>query len=74
MDPEIGPSPGDFVVARNGSHEATFKTFRPRGIDASGREVFELVPLNDDYPTIRSDTEPLLIVGTMVEHRKRRRR
>jgi SOS-response transcriptional repressor LexA len=74
VDPEIAPSPGDFVVVRNGSHEATFKKFRPRGIDASGREVFELVPLNDDYPTMRSDTEPLLIVGTMVEHRKRRRR
>jgi SOS-response transcriptional repressor LexA len=74
VDPAIVPSPGDFVVVRNGSHEATFKKFRPRGIDASGREVFELVPLNDDYPTMRSDTEPLLIVGTMVEHRKRRRR
>jgi SOS-response transcriptional repressor LexA len=74
VDPAIAPSPGDFVVVRNGAHEATFKKFRPRGIDASGREVFELVPLNDDYPTMRSDTEPLLIVGTMVEHRKRRRR
>jgi hypothetical protein len=47
---------------------------RPRGIHASGREVFELVPLNDDYPTMRSDTEPLLIVGTIVEQRQRRRR
>jgi SOS-response transcriptional repressor LexA len=74
VDPAIVPSPGDFVVGRNGSHEATFKKFRPRGIDASGREVFELVPLNDDYPTMRSDTERLLIVGTMVEHRRLRRR
>jgi hypothetical protein len=47
---------------------------RPRGIDASGREVFELVPLKDDDPTMRSDTEPLMIVGTIVEQRKRRRR
>lgn len=74
VDPAIAPLPGDFVVVRNGSHEATFKKYRPRGIGPDGREVFELVPLNDDYPTMRSDMEPLVIVGTMVEHRKRRRR
>jgi len=36
--------------------------------------VFELAPPNDDYPTMRSDTEPLLLVGSIVEQRKRRRR
>lgn len=74
VDPEIAPNPGDFVVARNGSEEATFKKYRPRGINANGDMVFELVPLNPDYPTMRSDVEPLTIIGVMVEHRKKFRR
>lgn len=74
IDPGISPQPGDFVVAKNGHDEATFKKYRPRGMDASGNLVFELVPLNEDYPTMRSDVAPINIVGTMVEHRKYRRR
>ena len=74
VDPEVRAQPGDFVVAGNNHHEATFKKYRPRGIDEQGREVFELVPLNDDYPVLRSDREPLVLLGTMIEHRRRRRR
>jgi SOS-response transcriptional repressor LexA len=74
IDPGIRPQPGDFVVAKNGEEEATFKKYRPRSMDAAGNTVFELVPLNDDYPTIRSDVTPVRIIGTMVEHRKYRRR
>lgn len=74
IDPAINPQPGDFVVAKNGEDEATFKKYRPRGLDTSGNVVFELVPLNEDYPTMRSDTAPIRIVGTMVEHRKYRKR
>jgi hypothetical protein len=42
-------------------------------MDAAGNMVFELIPLNDDYPTLRSDVDHIRIVGTMVEHRKYRR-
>ena len=73
IDPAVSPHPGDFVAAKNGDQEATFKKYRPRGMDAAGNMVFELVPLNEDYPTLRSDTQPIRIVGTMVEHRKYRR-
>jgi SOS-response transcriptional repressor LexA len=74
IDPEVAPQPGDFVVAKNGDNEATFKKYRPRGLDADGRTIFELVPLNEDYPTLRSDQQQVRIIGTMVEHRKYRRR
>lgn len=73
IDPDVAPHPGDFVAAKNGEQEATFKKYRPRGMDASGNMVFELIPLNDDYPTMRSDVDHIRIVGTMVEHRKYRR-
>ncbi len=74
VDPATQPQPGDYVVAKNGREEATFKKYRPRGIGASGREVFELVPLNPDYPTINSENEPARIIGVMVEHRRYRKR
>lgn len=74
IDPEIAPCPGDFVVAKNGGNEATFKKYRPRGLNASGIPIVELVPLNDDYPSLHSETSPFQIIGTMVEHRRYRRK
>lgn len=73
IDPDEPLHPGDFVVARNGE-EATFKKYRPRGYSEDGKEIFELAPLNDDYATMRSDRQPIQIIGTMVEHRRRRKR
>lgn len=35
---------------------------------------FELVPLNSDYPTLSSENTPLMIIGTMIEHRIYRRK
>ena len=74
IDPEVAPSPGDFVVARNTREEATFKKYRVRGIDANGNEIFDLVPLNDNYPTLHSDEMQLHVIGTMTEHRRKYRR
>lgn len=74
IDPEVQPRPGDCVAAKNSVREATFKKYRLRGIDPSGKEVFELVPLNEDYPTLRSDEHSLQIIGTMTEHRRKFRR
>lgn len=74
IDPEVTPRPGDFVAARNTKQEATFKKYRVRGINEFGAEIFELVPLNDDYPVLRSDEHHLCVIGTMIEHRRKFRR
>jgi SOS-response transcriptional repressor LexA len=74
IDPDVDPLPGDIVAAKNGSHEATLKQFRPRGTNDQGQEYFELVPLNPVYPTMRSDHHHVTIIGTMMEHRRYRRR
>lgn len=74
VDCEVSPRPGDFVVAKNGDEEATFKKYRLLSINERGQEVFELVPLNQDYPSMRSDQHHIQIIGTMVEHRKYYRR
>ncbi|MFW0766500.1 LexA family protein [Trabulsiella odontotermitis] len=74
VDPDIEPAPGEFVVAKNGGDEATFKKFRPTYTDAQGAQHFELLPLNDDFPKINSEMQPLKIIGVMVEHRIYRRK
>ena len=74
VDPEIEPAPGEFVVAKNGEHEATFKKYRPTTLAEDGRQHFELLPLNDDYPIMRSAERHIQIIGTMVEHRIYRRK
>jgi SOS-response transcriptional repressor LexA len=74
IDPDLAPNPGDFVVAKNGGNQATFKKYRPRGVSENGDEIFELVPLNEDFASMRSDATHLQVIGVMTEHRKRFRR
>lgn len=74
IEPEWEPRPGECVAAKNGKEEATFKKYRQRGISDDGTVIFELVPLNEDYPTVRSDQTPLTIIGVMAEHRRKTRR
>lgn len=76
VDTGVAPLPGDFVVAKlDEENEATFKKFRPRGKRGDGSALIELQPLNSDFPTLSlSADRPGRIVGTMVEHRRFRRR
>ncbi|MDP3273419.1 LexA family transcriptional regulator [Limnobacter sp.] len=71
IDPSITPRPGDFVVAKNSTNEATFKKYRPRGMNDQFQMVFELHPINQDFPVMRSDIEQLEIIGVMVEHHRK---
>lgn len=68
IDAGLAPKPGCFVIAQNGSHEATFKKYRVTGYDEHGREEFELIPLNPDYPTLSSKEHKITIIGVMVRH------
>ncbi len=76
IDPGVMPMPGDFVFAKlEIKDEGTFKKYRPRGTDKNGQPVIELAPLNEDWPmqTINANN-PGNIIGTLVEHRRYRRR
>lgn len=74
IDCELSARPGDYVVAKNSKEEATFKKYRLLRIAENGHEIFELVPLNPDFPTMRSDEHHISIIGVMMEHRKIYRR
>ena len=76
IDPEVVPKPGDFVIAKLDLQvDGTFMKYRPRGTDKKGQPIIELVPLNEDWPmqTINAGN-PGRIIGTLVEHRRYRRR
>lgn len=71
IDPAIYPQPGDFVAALNDNHEATFKKYKQLAQRAeSGEPHFELIPLNDVYPTLSSLEQNIKIIGKAVEHRQ----
>lgn len=75
IDPNEPPHAGEFVAAINGNYEATFKKYRPLGeIDNFGREHFDLIALNPDYPKLSTLKQEIRIIGTMVEHRIYRRK
>lgn len=74
VDPTIKPMPGDFVVSIRQSNfaddiEGTIKKYRPTGYDENGNEIFDLVPLNPDFPTLKSDRDNCSIYGVVIEHR-----
>lgn len=72
INPDMQPSPGDYVVAKKAGEDAvTFKKWRPRGFDDNGVEYCELVPLNPDFPVIDSRHTPFTICGVAVEHKKK---
>ena len=68
IDSSLQPKPGCFVVAKNGSNEATFKKYKVTGYDEFSRDEFELVPLNDNYPRLSSKDHQITIIGVMVRH------
>ncbi|TCJ96176.1 SOS-response transcriptional repressor LexA [Volucribacter psittacicida] len=71
IDPDISAKPGKFVAAINGDGEATFKQYKQLGsYDEYGRPHFNLVPLNDSFPTLSSLEHDITIIGVAVEHRQ----
>jgi SOS-response transcriptional repressor LexA len=67
VDPDTSPRPGSFVVASEAGHAATLKKYAERGRDAHGHDVFELIPSNPLYSSMRSDILQLRIIGVVRE-------
>jgi phage repressor protein C with HTH and peptisase S24 domain len=70
VDPNASPQPGEIVAAKlekDGS--IVLRKYRP-----IKKEIFELIALNKDWPKIIVDSKnPAHIIGTLIEHRCRRR-
>lgn len=62
--PDKAPRPSDFVVAV-ADGEPVMRKYR-----VISKDVFELVPLNSDYPTLSSNTSAIELCGVVVQLRK----
>ena len=65
VEPELDPQPGDYVIAKNGSEETTFKQLIKDGGD------WYLKPLNSRYPIKPLATSTIIGVVRSVEKRFR---
>lgn len=65
VDPDKTPANGNYIIAKNGTTEVTFKQ-----LVIDGQSVF-LKPLNDRYPIRDMTGIEFRIVGVVVEKRKR---
>jgi SOS-response transcriptional repressor LexA len=68
IDPARLPVPGKFVLARNRPGGVVFRKYRELGMNEHGDMAFELVPLNDDFATLHSERDGLIVIGTMVAY------
>lgn len=70
IDPKLKPeSDKDYVLARLASGEHLFRRYRARSATA-----YDLVPDNPEWETVSvTSRAPATILGTLIEHRKRRR-
>lgn len=68
IDPARRPKPSRYVLARTHTGEATFRKYRELGTNAQGEMVFELVPLNNDFATLHSERDQLVVIGAMRSH------
>lgn len=67
-DPKAQLAVGKFVIASQGSRDGVvFRQYASRGQDRDGNDLFELIPLNNLYPVLRSDRDALVILGVACE-------
>lgn len=72
IDPELRPSPGEFVLSRS-ANGVVFRKYKS-AYHTDGSEYFILLPLNENYADMSSMVGDLKIIGTMIEHRIFRRK
>lgn len=65
VEPEMEPNPGDFVIARNGNNETTFKQLIKDGSD------WYLKPMNERYPIKPLGDSTIIGVVRAIELRLR---
>lgn len=67
IDPDVGPDPGDVVLALLDGSQALLRRLRAQ---SSQLVSYELVPANQEYPIVRSPESNIRMLGTVVEHHR----
>jgi transcriptional regulator with XRE-family HTH domain len=72
IDPEIQPCPGEYVLAKLVSTDAIFlRKYKPTSPSLTNQ--FELLSLNEDWGNMILTEKNSEIIGTLIEHRCKRR-
>jgi SOS-response transcriptional repressor LexA len=72
IDPDIQPCPGDYILAKLiPLDEIVFRKYQSTSLFSS--DQFELIPLNEDWGNIILTEKNSEIIGTLIEHRCKRR-
>lgn len=71
VDPSVLPTAGRYVVAiKDDEDVATIKKYRALGLNSQGQEAFELVPMNPDFASYRSDQCRIRIIGVVISYNR----
>jgi phage repressor protein C with HTH and peptisase S24 domain len=77
FSPSVAPRMHDTVVALVDNDKVMLRSYVPRGTNRAGQEVFDLVSTNTDHEHFETisgpSSRPVKLLGTVVEHRKKRR-
>lgn len=73
VDADRQPKSGDYVIAKVADdNEATFKRYKACGFDENlNLEYFQLIALNDFYSPIDSRHKSFVVLGVVMEHKRR---
>jgi len=76
IDRDVQPEEGDLVVIKySGAKDFLFGQYFPRPSEKAEELVFDLVPFNRSFATVRIDRDhPALIFGTVVRNFRPNRR
>lgn len=68
IDTKLKPKPGSYVIAQSGNNEIVFKKYKVLSQDKYNQDIFELISLNSDYPTLKSEVHQIKVIGVVVKH------
>lgn len=71
VDPDGTPEPGDFVLIDRYQEGLLVRQYRVRGYNRAGAPILELAALNPAFPSFNSEFVDIVLIGTVVEQRKR---
>jgi SOS-response transcriptional repressor LexA len=72
INPAITPCPGEYILAKfNPTNEMVLRKYKPSSDFLT--DQFELIPLNEDWGNLILTEKNSEIIGTLIEHRCKRR-
>lgn len=65
------PKPGSFVAVDRQSEGIAIRQYRVKGYDSNDQPILEYAAINPAYPSFSSSNGNVLMVGVVIEHRRR---